>query len=111
MKSDGTGSIVAGWALCWLLNIAQLGIGWLMLVSDEKLLPAGYILIRAIGFGAGGICSAHLAIAAAYRQIAHGERSSDCSGCNTRSQPGICWTSAQAVIFWSVIFRQRMQEQ
>jgi len=49
MKNDGTGSIVAGWALCWLLNIAQLGIGWLMFVADERLLPAGYVLIGAIG--------------------------------------------------------------
>jgi hypothetical protein len=32
-----------------LLNIAQLGIGWLMFVADERMLPAGYILIGAIG--------------------------------------------------------------
>ncbi|HKV93055.1 MAG TPA: hypothetical protein VJW20_10960 [Candidatus Angelobacter sp.] len=49
MKSDGKGSIIAGWAICWLLNIAQLGIGWLVFVSDERMLPAGYVLIGAIG--------------------------------------------------------------
>jgi len=49
MKSDGTGSMVAGWAVCWLLNIAQLGIGWLVFAADERLLPAGYVLIGAIG--------------------------------------------------------------
>ena len=36
-------------AICWLLNIAQLGIGWLLLVSDVRLLPAYYVLIGAIG--------------------------------------------------------------
>ncbi len=49
MKNDGTGSIVAGWAVCWLLNIAQLGIGWLVFSADERLLPLGYVLIGAIG--------------------------------------------------------------
>ncbi len=36
-------------AICWLLNIAQLGIGWLLLVADVRMLPAYYILIGAIG--------------------------------------------------------------
>lgn len=49
MISDGRGSIIAGWALCWLLNIAQLCIGWLVFVSDERMLPAGYVLVGAIG--------------------------------------------------------------
>ena|GEM_PF-904040 len=49
MTSDGTGSIFAGWAICWLLNIAQLGIGWLVFAADERLLPAGYVLVGAIG--------------------------------------------------------------
>jgi hypothetical protein len=49
MKSDGTGSIAAGWAICWLLNVAQLGIGWLVFVSDERMLPVGYTLIGGIG--------------------------------------------------------------
>jgi hypothetical protein len=46
--NDGKGSIVAGLAICWLLNIAQLGIGWLLLVTDERSLPAVYVLIGAI---------------------------------------------------------------
>lgn len=47
--NDGKGSIVAGLAICWLLNIAQLGIGWLLLVADVRMLPAFYVLIYAIG--------------------------------------------------------------
>jgi hypothetical protein len=47
--NDGKGSIVAGLAICWLLNIAQLGIGWLLLVTDDRLLSTIYVLIGAIG--------------------------------------------------------------
>ena len=47
--NDGKGSIAAGMAICWLLNIAQLGIGWLLLVADVRMLPAYYVLIGAIG--------------------------------------------------------------
>jgi hypothetical protein len=36
-------------AICWLLNIAQLGTGWLLLVADVRMLPAYYILTGAIG--------------------------------------------------------------
>jgi len=43
------GSIPAGMAICWLLNIAQLGIGWLLLVADVRMLPAYYVLVGAIG--------------------------------------------------------------
>ena len=46
---DGSGSIVAGVAICWLLNIAQLGTGWLLLVADVRMLPAYYVLIGAVG--------------------------------------------------------------
>jgi hypothetical protein len=46
---DGTGSIIAGVAICWLLNIAQLGTGWLLLVADVRMLPAYYVLIGALG--------------------------------------------------------------
>jgi hypothetical protein len=46
---DGTGSIIAGVAICWLLNIAQLGTGWLLLVADVRMLPAYYVLIDAVG--------------------------------------------------------------
>ena len=49
IKSDGRGSLIAGLAVCWLLNIAQLGIGWLLLVADVRLLPAYYVLVWAIG--------------------------------------------------------------
>jgi hypothetical protein len=47
--NDGRGSFIAGLAICWLLNFAQLGIGWLLLVADVRLLPAVYVLIGAIG--------------------------------------------------------------
>jgi len=46
---DGKGSIIAGMAICWLLNIAQLGVGWLLLVADIRMLPAYYVLVGAIG--------------------------------------------------------------
>lgn len=46
---QGRGSIIAGMAICWLLNVAQLGVGWLLLVADVRMLPAYYVLIGAIG--------------------------------------------------------------
>jgi hypothetical protein len=46
---DGKGSIVAGMAICWLLNVAQLGVGWLLLVADVRMLPAYYVLVGAVG--------------------------------------------------------------
>lgn len=46
---DGKGSIIAGMAICWLLNVAQLGIGWLLLVADVRMLPAYYVLVGAVG--------------------------------------------------------------
>jgi len=36
-------------AICWLLNIAQFGVGWLLLVADVRMLPAYYVLVGAIG--------------------------------------------------------------
>ncbi|HXO38242.1 MAG TPA: hypothetical protein VN872_06370, partial [Candidatus Acidoferrum sp.] len=42
-------SIIAGMALCWLLNVTELGAGWLLLVADVRMLPAYYVLIGAIG--------------------------------------------------------------
>lgn len=36
-------------AICWLLNIAQLGMGWLLLVADVRMLPVYYVLVGAIG--------------------------------------------------------------
>ena len=35
-------------ALCWLLNVAQLGIGWLLMVADVRMLPAYYVLTGAV---------------------------------------------------------------
>ena len=46
---QGRGSILAGMAICWLLNVAQLGVGWLLLVADVRMLPAYYVLVGAIG--------------------------------------------------------------
>ena len=36
-------------AICWLLNVAQVGVGWLLLVADVRMLPAYYVLVVAIG--------------------------------------------------------------
>jgi hypothetical protein len=47
--NQGRGSILAGMAICWLLNVAQLGVGWLLLVADVRMLPAYYVLVGAIG--------------------------------------------------------------
>lgn len=47
--TDGRGSIAAGIAICWLLNLAQLGVGWLLLVADVRMLPAYYVLVGAVG--------------------------------------------------------------
>ena len=47
--NQGRGSVVAGVAICWLLNVAQLGVGWLLLVADVRMLPAYYVLVGAIG--------------------------------------------------------------
>ena len=46
---QGRGSILAGMAICWLLNVAQLGVGWLLLVADVRMLPTYYVLVGAIG--------------------------------------------------------------
>lgn len=46
---DGRGSIVVGAIICWLLNTAELGTGWLLLVHDDRYLPMVYVLIGAIG--------------------------------------------------------------
>ncbi len=36
-------------AICWLINVAQLGVGWLLLVADVRTLPAYYVLVGAVG--------------------------------------------------------------
>ena len=41
--------MAAGMAICWLLNVAQLGVGWLLLAADVRMLPAYYVLVAAIG--------------------------------------------------------------
>jgi hypothetical protein len=43
------GSVVAGMAICWLLNVAQLGVGWLLLVADVRMLHGYYVLVGAVG--------------------------------------------------------------
>lgn len=47
--NNGNGSIAAGMAICWLLNVVQLGTGWLLLVFDERLIAMFYVMIAAIG--------------------------------------------------------------
>jgi hypothetical protein len=47
--NQGRGSIAAGIAICWLLNVTELGVGWLLLVADVRMLPAYYVLVGAIG--------------------------------------------------------------
>lgn len=42
-------SLILGMALCWLLNITQLGIAFLLLVSGEKMLPVVYVMAGALG--------------------------------------------------------------
>jgi hypothetical protein len=46
---NGQESMIVGAIICWLLNTAQLGIGWLLLVHDDHYLPMVYVLIGAIG--------------------------------------------------------------
>ncbi len=48
-RKERGGSIVAGMAICWLLNIAQIGISWLLLVADERMLPIAFVLAGMIG--------------------------------------------------------------
>jgi len=43
------GNIAAGVAICLLLNVAQIGMGWLLLVADVRVLPAYYVLVGACG--------------------------------------------------------------
>jgi hypothetical protein len=49
LMDQGRGSILAGMAICWLLNVAELGLGWLLPIADVRMLPAYYVLIGAIG--------------------------------------------------------------
>lgn len=47
--SNNSGSRFLGMLICWLLNIVQLGIALLLLAASEKMLPAVYVLVFAIG--------------------------------------------------------------
>jgi hypothetical protein len=47
--NQGRGSLAAGMAICWLLNVTELCVGWLLLVADVRMLPAYYVLVSAIG--------------------------------------------------------------
>src|SRR4029077_7532156 len=47
--NQARGSIAAGMAICWLLNVTEFGVGWLLLVADVRMLPAYYVLVGAIG--------------------------------------------------------------
>lgn len=47
--ADDKGSIITGWLICWLFNIAQIGIGWLLLIADVRMLPAYYVLVYSAG--------------------------------------------------------------
>lgn len=42
-------SVFLGMLICWLLNVVQLGIAFVLLSSTEKLLPAVYTLSLALG--------------------------------------------------------------
>lgn len=44
-----TVSILLGMVVCWLLNFVQLGVAFLLLATNEKALPAVYVLAGAIG--------------------------------------------------------------
>lgn len=43
------GSFLLGIILCWVLNVAEVGIGLLLLSATEKYLPAVYTLIFVVG--------------------------------------------------------------
>jgi cation transport ATPase len=43
------GSIVHGMIVCWLLNVAHLGIAYLLFVHGERMLPTVFVLVGAIG--------------------------------------------------------------
>lgn len=47
--ANGGDSVLLGMLVCWMLNLAELGIGLLLLFTTEKHLPAFYTLIFAIG--------------------------------------------------------------
>lgn len=40
---------ILGMLICWLLNLVQLGIAFLLLASSEKMLPAVYVMVGGMG--------------------------------------------------------------
>jgi len=40
---------ISGMLICWLLNVVQLGIAFVLLSSSEKMLPSVYVLTAALG--------------------------------------------------------------
>ena len=40
---------ISGMLVCWLLNLVQLGIAFVLLANSEKALPAVYVLTTALG--------------------------------------------------------------
>jgi hypothetical protein len=40
---------ISGMLICWLLNLVQLGIAFVLLSSSEKTLPAVYVLSAGLG--------------------------------------------------------------
>ena len=42
-------SLFLGLLLCWLLNMVQLGVAWLLFVRSERMLPSVFVLVGALG--------------------------------------------------------------
>lgn len=47
--SPDEGSLFLGLLVCWLLNMVQLGIAWLMFAYGEQTLPTVVVLVGGIG--------------------------------------------------------------
>lgn len=43
------GSLILGLIVCWLLNMAHLGVAYLLFVTGDRTLPAVLVLVGAIG--------------------------------------------------------------
>lgn len=43
------GSLFLGLIVCWLLNMAHIGIAYLVFVSGERMLPTAFVLVGAVG--------------------------------------------------------------
>lgn len=40
---------ILGMLICWLLNLVQLGVAFILLASSEKILPAVYVMVGGMG--------------------------------------------------------------